>query len=118
MPLNTAPPFRGNAGCLYGCAKSERIVGSPTCERQSTKPETKPWRPSPQNVEEELLSQESAHQIHQRLHALPEPYREVFTLRVFAELPYGQIGELFGKSETWARVTYYRAKQKIKEGLL
>ena len=48
---------------------------------------------------------------------LPEPYREVFTLRVFAELPYTQIGELFGKSENWARVTYYRAKQKIKEGL-
>ena len=49
--------------------------------------------------------------------ALPEPYREVFTLRVFAELPYTQIGELFDKSENWARVTYYRAKQKIKEGL-
>ena len=61
--------------------------------------------------------QENARQIHQRLHALPEPYREVFTLRVFAELPYTQIGELFGKSENWARVTYYRAKQKIKEGL-
>ena len=73
--------------------------------------------PSPQNVEEDLLIEENAHQIHQRLHALPEPYREVFTLRVFAELPYTQIGELFGKSENWARVTYYRAKQKIKEGL-
>lgn len=72
---------------------------------------------STQNVEEDLLVRESARQIHQRLHALPEPYREVFTLRVFAELPFGQIGELFGKSENWARVTYYRAKQKIKEGL-
>ena len=72
---------------------------------------------SSQNVEEDLLIQENARQIHQRLHALPEPYREVFTLRVFAELPYTQIGELFGKSENWARVTYYRAKQKIKEGL-
>ena len=86
--------------------------------KHQTGDETLEQMPSPQNVEEELLSQESAHQIHQRLHALPEPYREVFTLRVFAELPYGQIGELFGKSETWARVTYYRAKQKIKEGLL
>ena len=70
-----------------------------------------------QNVEENLLVQENARQIHRRLHALPEPYREVFTLRVFAELPYTQIGELFGKTENWARVTYYRAKQKIKEGL-
>lgn len=73
--------------------------------------------PSSQNVEEDLLVQENARQIHQRLHALPEPYREVFTLRAFAELPYTQIGELFSKSENWARVTYYRAKQKIKEGL-
>lgn len=72
---------------------------------------------APQNVEEELLTKDSARQIHQRLHALPEPYREVFTLRVFAELSFGQIGELFGKSENWARVTHYRAKQKIREGL-
>lgn len=72
---------------------------------------------SPQNVEEDLLTRENARQIHQRLHALPEPYREVFTLRVFAELPFAQIGELFGKSGNWARVTHYRAKQKIKEGL-
>lgn len=72
---------------------------------------------SPQNVEEDMLTRENARQIHQRLHALPEPYREVFTLRVFAELPFAQIGELFGKSENWARVTHYRAKQKIKEGL-
>lgn len=73
---------------------------------------------APQDVEEGLLTQDSAREIHQRLHALPEPYREVFSLRVFAELPFGQIGELFGKSENWARVTYYRAKQKIREGLL
>lgn len=71
-----------------------------------------------QDVEEGLLAQDSAREIHQRLHALPEPYREVFSLRVFAELSFGQIGELFGKSENWARVTYYRAKQKIREGLL
>lgn len=72
---------------------------------------------APQNVEEDVLTQENARQIHQRLSVLPDPYREVFTLRVFAELPFAQIGALFGKSENWARVTYYRAKQKIKEGL-
>ena len=87
---------------------SSREISDKMCIRDRT---------SPLNVEEDLLIQENALQIHQRLHALPEPYREVFTLRVFAELPYTQIGELFGKSENWARVTYYRAKQKIKEGL-
>ena len=65
---------------------------------------------SPQNVEKDLLVQENARQIHQRLHALPEPCRKVFTMRVLAELFYTQIGELFGKCGNWVRVTYYRAK--------
>lgn len=58
-------------------------------------------------------------QIHRHLHELEEPYREVFMLRVFGELKYGQIGSLFGKKDSWARVIYYRAKlmlqEKIKE---
>ena len=49
-------------------------------------------------------------------HDLPEPYKEVFSLRTFGELPFAQIGELFGKTESWARVTYFRARQKLKEG--
>lgn len=68
-------------------------------------------------MEESLAQKDSAFQIHRRLHALPEPYREVFSLRVFAELSFAQIGGLFGKTEGWARVTYYRAKQKIREDL-
>ncbi|NLY39135.1 MAG: sigma-70 family RNA polymerase sigma factor, partial [Firmicutes bacterium] len=44
-----------------------------------------------------------------------EPYKEVFTLRVFGELSFKQIANLFGKSENWACVTYHRARKKIKE---
>ena len=51
------------------------------------------------------------------LHALEEPYKEVFTLFVFGGLSLKDISAMFGKSESWARVTYYRAKQKIMEGL-
>ena len=47
---------------------------------------------------------------------LPDPYKEVCSLRTFGELPFAQIGELFGKTESWARVTYFRARQKLKEG--
>jgi len=65
--------------------------------------------------EEALLRRDTAMLLHRRLHALPEPYREVFSLRVFGELSFAQIGELFGRSESWARVTYYRAKLKLKE---
>ena len=51
------------------------------------------------------------------LHALEEPYKEVFLLSVFGSLSLKDISAMFGKSESWARVTYYRAKQKIMEGL-
>lgn len=47
------------------------------------------------------------------LHHLAEPYREIFALRTFCDLGYRDIAELFGKSESWARVTYYRAKQML-----
>ena len=47
--------------------------------------------------------------------ALQKPYKEVFQLRVFGELSFSQIGIIFGKTENWARVTYHRARLKIKE---
>jgi len=68
-------------------------------------------------LEEYLCTKETAFEIHKVLHRLPDPYKEVFSLRVFGELPFGQIGELFGKTESWARVTYHRARMKIKEEL-
>lgn len=69
------------------------------------------------DVEQQLLDRDEARQIHRLLHRLEEPYKEVFSLRVFGELPFAQIAELFGKTESWARVTFYRAKEKIREGL-
>ena len=51
------------------------------------------------------------------LYALEEPYKEVFMLSVFGELSLKDISAMFEKSESWARVTYYRAKQRIMEGL-
>lgn len=71
--------------------------------------------PLSNSVEEMMLEKESAFQIHQALHNLSEPYKEVFSLRVLGELSFWQIGLLFGKSENWARVTYHRARLKIKE---
>ena len=64
---------------------------------------------------ERLADEESAFYIHQFLHNMDEPYKEVFSLRVFGELPFDRIAMLFGKSPGWARVTYYRAKKKILE---
>lgn len=46
---------------------------------------------------------------------LESPYKDVFYMRVMGEFSYSVIGEVFSKSENWARVTYYRARQKIAE---
>lgn len=51
------------------------------------------------------------------LHKMDEPYKEVFMLCVFGGLSLKEISGLFGKSESWARVTFYRAKQKMMEGM-
>ena len=45
---------------------------------------------------------------------LPEPYREVFRLRAFGELPYKDIGSLYGKTANWACVTFHRAREMIR----
>ncbi|MBQ3192485.1 MAG: RNA polymerase sigma factor [Oscillospiraceae bacterium] len=71
--------------------------------------------PSQESLEEHLITKESAFEIHKILHSLQEPYKEVFSLRVFGELSFSQISILFGKTESWARVTYHRARLKIKE---
>ena len=71
--------------------------------------------PSTGSIEENFCNRETAFAIHKVLHELEEPYKEVFSLRTFGELPFKQIAELFGKTETWARVTYHRARLKIKE---
>ena len=73
--------------------------------------------PEPDPVELALEEKSMVLQIHRILHGLEEPYKEVFSLRTFGELPFRQIGDLFGKTEGWARVTYHRAKMKIKEEL-
>jgi len=65
------------------------------------------------NIESAFLDKETASKIHRFLHKMDEPYKEVFSLRVFADLSHSQIAELFGKTESWARVTYHRAKTKI-----
>ena len=64
---------------------------------------------------EQFQDTETAFQIHQFLHNMKEPYKEVFTLRVLGELPFEKIGQIFGKSSSWARVVFYRAKNQIKE---
>ena len=67
------------------------------------------------SVEQTAADQDSSFRVHLALHALEEPYREAFELRVFGELSFREIGMIFGKTENWARVTYHRARLKLQE---
>jgi len=69
------------------------------------------------NIEKQLIDAEMAEIIHQKVHELAEPYREVFYLRVFGELSFEKIGAIFGKNANWACVTYHRAKTKIQSAM-
>ena len=67
------------------------------------------------DIEKAFVDEDTAFRVHQVLHTLDEPYKEIFQLRVFGELSFQKIGLLFGKTENWARVTYHRARLKIQE---
>ena len=71
--------------------------------------------PAGASTENEALGNLGRMEVLRLLHGLPEPGREVMYLRVFGGLSFAEIGEVHGKSENWARVTFYRAKEKLRK---
>ena len=68
------------------------------------------------SAEEGLLEQEGRLELLRQIHALPEVQREVVYLRAFGNLSFREIGDVLGKTETWARVTFYRGKEQLRKG--
>lgn len=69
------------------------------------------------NLDENTIAKDQSMRIKAILHSISNPYREVFMWRVFAELSFKQIGQIFHKSENWACVVYHRCKVMIKSKL-
>lgn len=90
------------------CKKQKRMVQEGTYEN---------YEAEEKRFVQVTEDKETAFRVHTILHELREPYKEVFSLRVFGELSFKEIAALFQKSEHWACVTYHRAKEKIQEGL-
>ncbi len=67
------------------------------------------------SVSDTFMQTEERVSLLKKLHALQEPYREVMYLRIFCDLSFNEIGEIYGKSENWARVTYYRGREKLRK---
>ena len=72
---------------------------------------------SQEGAEEQFFRHNTVSDIRKVLHDIPDPYKEVAMWRLFAQLSFKQIGQIFSKSENWACVTYHRAKAMIKTRL-
>ena len=102
--------FRGDSSVsTWLCAIAKRLYYSSLRKTPVLPIDELPMGATP-DIAEQLLDGDRQMIVQHILHQLPEPYREVFTLRTLCDLSHGQIGELFGKSDNWARVTYYRAR--------
>ncbi len=72
--------------------------------------------PSYQNIEKDYLDSQEKISLFKEIHKLDEISKEVMYLRLSGELSFAEIGEILGRTENWARVTFYRSKQKIVKG--
>ena len=83
--------------------------------REVPMPEDPPELPAP-SAEEGALEREGKLELLRLIHDLPEEPREVVYLRAFGGLSFREIGDVMGRTETWARVTFYRTKEKLRNG--
>ncbi len=108
--------FRGDSSITtWLCTIAKRLYLNVARRQKHISLDVIPEPHSEEDVTDALIRSDRQMAAHRLLHRLPEPYREVFTLRTFGELSHGQIASLFGKSESWARVTYYRARQMLNQ---
>lgn len=113
--MNSGTKYRGSASeWTWLCAIAKNLLFD-EFRKQNKSCELTETEISEINIENMIVDEDSAFRVHQVLHMLEEPYKEVFQLRVFGELSFLKIGKLFCKTETWARVTYHRARLKIQE---
>ena len=108
--------FKGNCSVKSWLCQIAKNLFYNQCKKQNrfTDGEIPADIPDTQICFEEKISDTSqALEIHRILHTMEEPYKEVFSLRIFSELSFKQIADIFGKTESWARVTFHRAKVKI-----
>jgi RNA polymerase sigma-70 factor, ECF subfamily len=69
---------------------------------------------SPELLDAAIIEEEQNSNLTAALNKLNDPFREIICLRVFNELSFKEVGELFSRSEGWARTTFYRAKLQLR----
>ena len=119
--MKSSDKFKGDSS-LYTwlCAIAKRLLINryKKDSRELPSDDFESTLPMSERSPEELVSdKDMAMYIHRILHTMDEPYKEVFSLRVFGQLSFADISKLFAKTESWARVTYHRSRKIINEEL-
>lgn len=68
-----------------------------------------------ESLESTLIDSENKVELFRMIHLLDEPYKEIVLQRLLGDLSFKEIGEIHQRNENWARVTFYRAKIKLRE---
>lgn len=116
--LKSADKFAGESSLYTWLCAIAKNLWLNSCKKQKRETPTEDvfdTEISSKSMEQLVSEKDEAFRIHILLHRLPEPYKEVFSLRVFGQLPFADIASLFSKTESWARVTFYRARKMIIE---
>ncbi len=66
-------------------------------------------------IEEQIISNDEKVSLYKKMQVLDEKTREVMYLRITGELSFKEIGIILNKTENWARITFYRGKNRLKE---
>lgn len=70
-----------------------------------------------ESIEDNFCSKESKIKLFKKLQSFDENTRNVMYLRIFGNFEYTEIAEIMGTTSNWARVVFFRGKQKLKEEL-
>ncbi|MBD0380960.1 RNA polymerase sigma factor [Paenibacillus sedimenti] len=117
--LNNIEQFKGNSKIsVWLCQIAKNTYFSYMDKQKRFEPDVRHEKASGFEIEKKYVDKAETLRIHKLLHSLDEPYKEVFTLRVFGELSFDHISQVFGKTESWARVTFHRARHKIQDQLM
>lgn len=108
--LRNLKDFRGDCCASTWLCTIARDLWYAHCNKRVSLPDENPSVKA-SDIAELLLEKDRRSFAYPLLQSLPNPFHEVFILRTFGDLSHREIGRLFGKSESWSRVTYYRARQ-------
>lgn len=116
--IHAAERFQGESSLYTWLCAIGKNVWLNKCKRDSRECPDGGLNAAPgKSVEQWVEEKDMSLHIHRVLHGLKDPYKEVFSLRVFGQLSFAEIAGLFSKTESWARVTYHRARKMITETL-